>query len=516
VLELAVRERGAAGILFDGMKAGGRSELDLPDARQYTSFWWAGGCRPDGWGFVLSPRQGRKLRARLADGKPVRVRADVRCRFYDGELEVVEAFIPGTTDEEVLLVSHLCHPQPGAHDNASGAAALLEAAVTLSRLIVEDPRQPVLARPGGAEGRLPRPARGIRFLWLPEMTGSYAWLAERQADVQRGRWIAGLNLDMVGADQSQTGSIWQLVGLPQAGSAFADHLLSWLRQPFLEGQRFEDSSFSAGSDHYILSDPTVGIPTPMLLQWPDKFYHTSADTPDRVSPDSLGRSGALAAVYAFWLATAGPAEARWLGHLMVTRFTAQAAKEAVAVVETVRAAEDVPTQAKTWTQYRRRSAFLADRMAVALGTLLRLDPRLGEAVAAWRAEVAEIAAREAAWAEEILGADKPVEAPAADEPWRAEAEKLVPRRLFPGPVDLGMVLQTKPKELRVAYWQIEDSADHPVHDETALLQYWADGRRTVAEVADLVGLETGKPTGGLALRFFKLLAETGLLDIEVA
>jgi hypothetical protein len=79
-----------------------------------------------------------------------------------------------------------------------------------------------------------------------------------------------------------------------------------------------------------------------------------------------------------------------------------------------------------------------------------------------------------------------------------------------------MVLQTKPKELRVAYWQIEDSADHPVHDETALLQYWADGRRTVAEVADLVGLETGKPTGGLALRFFKLLAETGLLDIEVA
>lgn len=508
VLELAVRERGAAGILFDGMKAGGRSDLDLPDARQYTSFWWAGGCRPDGWGFVLSPRQGRKLRSRLAEGKPVRVRAEVRSRFYDGGLEVVEAVIPGATQEEVLLVGHLCHPRPGAHDNASGAAALLEAAATLSRLI--------------AEGRLPgppitggRPTRGIRFLWVPEMTGSYAWLAEHQADVERGRWIAGLNLDMVGADQNQTGSVWQLVNLPQAASAFADHLLSWLRQPFLEGQRFEDAPFSAGSDHYILSDPTVGIPTPMLLQWPDKFYHTSADTPDRVSPDSLGRSGALAATYAFWLAMAGPAEARWLGHLMVTRFAAQAAREAVAAVEAVRTAEDQPTKVKAWRHYRRRSAFLAGRMAIALGTLQRLDPHLGESVTAWRAEVAETAAREAAWAEEILGPDRPAETPpATDEQWRAEAEKLVPRRLFPGPADLGMALQSRPRELREAYWQLEDSAGRPVHDEAALLQYWADGRRTVAEIADLVELETGKPAGDLALRFFRLLAQIGLVQYE--
>jgi len=43
----------------------------------------------------------------------------------------------------------------------------------------------------------------------------------------------------------------------------------------------------------------------MLIQWPDAYYHTSADTPDKVSPDSLGRNGALAAAYAYWLATPG-------------------------------------------------------------------------------------------------------------------------------------------------------------------------------------------------------------------
>ncbi len=68
-------------------------------------------------------------------------------------------------------MSHLCHPQPGAHDNGSGAAALIETAATLARLI--------------AEGSLPQPRRGIRFLWPPEMTGTFAWLAEHEADAQR-------------------------------------------------------------------------------------------------------------------------------------------------------------------------------------------------------------------------------------------------------------------------------------------------------------------------------------------
>ncbi len=251
VAAVAVSQLGAAGILCDGMKAGGRSELDLPDARQYTSFWWAGFSTPDAWGFVLSPRQGRDLRARLAKGETVRVRADIDSRFYAGSFEVVDAFIPGSDPAagEILLVSHLCHPRPGAHDNGSGAAALIEVAATLARLI--------------QTAACTQPRRGIRCLWPPEMTGTFAWLAEHEAGIKAGRWLAGLNLDMVGADQCQTGSVWELGSLPLAGASFADHLLSWLREPFLDGQRHCETPFSAGSDHYILSDPTVGIPTPM-------------------------------------------------------------------------------------------------------------------------------------------------------------------------------------------------------------------------------------------------------------
>jgi hypothetical protein len=498
VAELAVRERGAAGILFDGMNAGGRTDLDLPDARQYTSFWWAGATPPDAWGFVISPRQGRRLRARLAEGKPVRVQAAIASRFYAGSFEVVDAFIPGATDEEVLLVSHLCHPVPGAHDNGSGAGALIETAVTLARLITE--------------GKLPPPERGIRFLWPPEMTGTYAWLAEHEADVHRGRWIAGLNLDMVGANQRQTGSAWQLVRLPQAGVAFADHLLSWLREPFVADQRVEETPFSAGSDHYILADPSVGIPAPMLIQWPDAFYHTSADTPDKVNPESLAGSGALAAVYAYWLATAGPAEARWLAHLMVSRFARQASQDAIAAVESGRAG-DAAARSQAWADYHRRVAFGFGRVHAALSSLRRLDPTLNEEITGWGTDVANITNREDEWVRVTLGVDDRHMPPPVSEAWRLEAARLYPRRLHPGPIDLSMVLQTMAPELRHAFWKLSDETGSTLYDRAALMQYWADGTHSVADIAFRVAFETHTAVSEVTLKYFRLLAQTGLVEL---
>jgi hypothetical protein len=502
VAELAIREHGAAGILFDGMAAGGRTELDLPDARQYTSFWWAGAAQPFGWGFVLSPRQGHGLRATLAAGKPVRVRASIRSRIYPGTIEVVEAFIPGAPRaSEILMVSHLCHPRPSANDNASGAAALLEAAATLARLI--------------SQGALPAPSRGIRFIWVPEMTGTLAWLAAQEAEVRSGRWLAGLNLDMVGADQCQTKGISEFVSLPAAGASFADHLLNWLSESFGDSNWRKEAAFASGSDHYILSDPSVGIPTPMINDWPDKFYHTSADTPDKVSPAALARNGALAALYAYWLAAAGPADAAWLSHLMSSRFATRAGHEAAAAAESLRAAGDAAARARIWTGYRRTSAFRAERMDVALASLSRLGSEPA-ALAAARTRVAEAAAAEENYVRSLLSAEEArIEPPAEDAAWRAEAATLIPRRPIPGPIDVGMALQADSPALRPTYWQLYDEADEVLHVGASLLQYWADGQHAITEIADLVELELGQPIGEVALRYFKLLAAAGLVEWAV-
>ncbi len=566
VAALAVSQFGAAGVLFDGMRAGGRSELDLPDARQYSSFWWGGLATPDAWGFALSPRQGQRLRGLLANGKPVRVAASVTSRFYPGSFEVVDAFLPGADPAagEILLVSHLCHPRPGAHDNGSGAAALIEAAITLARLI--------------ADGSLAQPRRGIRCLWPPEMTGTFAWLAEqgnlgslgnlgnsvaggrgqeaggrsqeaneakeastvtlsgstgqnasrrdtseesRPGDraawpkiAQTNRWLAGLNLDMVGADQCRTGSVWELVSLPQAGASFADHLLSWLRGPFLDGQRHRETPFSAGSDHYILSDPTVGIPAPMLIQWPDIFYHTSADTPDKVSPDSLARSGALAAAYACWLAAAGAAEAAWLGHVMVSRHGASASKRAATAVEAVRCAADAAAAGRAWARYRRESAFRAERMAAALADLARIDASITGDLPVLRARIAAAEADELAWAQAQIAAVPLADPPPDEAPWRAEAVALSPRRLHPGPIDVSQALQADRPDLLPAYRALSTRAGDALHDQSAIWQYWADGRHTVVEIADLAALETGSEPNDVPLAYFKLLADAGLVALE--
>ena len=87
---------------------------------------------------------------------------------------------------------------------------------------------------------------------------------------------------------------------------------------------------------------------------------------------------------------------------------------------------------------------------------------------------------------------------------------MTPRRLMPGPIDVAMALRPAPA-LLPAYWQLNDDAGPALHDGDALLQYWADGHHTVAEIADRVEWETGKPVGEVALRYFRLLAEAALV-----
>ncbi|MGC9336308.1 MAG: hypothetical protein ACP5JJ_19370, partial [Anaerolineae bacterium] len=68
-------------------------------------------------------------------------------------------------------------------------------------------------------------------LWVPEIHGTVAYLAGREGDL--GRIVAGLNLDMVGEDQDQTGSSWLIERPPDPAASFAPDLLVWLREEML-------------------------------------------------------------------------------------------------------------------------------------------------------------------------------------------------------------------------------------------------------------------------------------------
>ncbi len=524
VRQLAVEQHGAIGILFDGMTEVPpvREAMDLPDARQYTSFWWRGSPEEKQcFGFVLSPREGevlrRLIRKRSAKNEPpVKVRADVDSEFLDGQIEIVTALIPGSIPETVIIVSHLCHPQPSANDNASGAAANLEVARTLQQLITD--------------GILPQPQRNIRFLWMPEMTGSYAYLARHEDLIPN--LVAGLNLDMVGEDQSQTGSVLTIERPPEASASFTPDLLEWLQESVLNDfqpfdgigqyslQRFTTVGFSGGSDHYVFSDPSVGIPMPMLNQWPDKFYHTSADTLDKVDPDSLARVGTIAAAYAYFIASVDADKVTWLAHEMLVRFRKRVSSLVQAYVTAIAIGADNDMSVKDQATLEQRTAFWLDRHRVALQGLIRLGGSSRSLSDMLYYDAARFVNRELERARRITSqvsvsptSGQGSESDLGPDEWEQQAAKMIPSRKYRGPASLlGGGLAKLPLQERSAWFNLTHSQKAGRFTIPALAEYWADGRRTALDIVDLVEMETDVRDPELVVSWFILLQRLELLE----
>ncbi len=98
----------------------------------------------------------------------------------------MHAEIPGdgSTTQEVAISGHLYEGviKQGANDDNSGCALTLEIGRAYLKLI--------------AEGKLPRPKRTINFQWVPEISGTNAYL---NAHPDKAKNIIGtLNFDMEG------------------------------------------------------------------------------------------------------------------------------------------------------------------------------------------------------------------------------------------------------------------------------------------------------------------------------
>jgi len=474
---LAVEKGGAVGIIYDGIKELPSLERRLDNALQYTSFWWYGGERKC-FGFVLSPQEGKRLRRSIKRGSVAKVRAEVISRFWDGSLEVDSALLPGESDEEVVVVAHLCHPQWSANDNASGSATLLEVARTLHRLTLR--------------GRLKKPRRSIRFLLVPELTGTYAYLVAHEERLPK--MIAGLNLDMVGESQELCGSTLVVERLPGSTSAFSGDLLERLLEAVANaGVRYGSTPFSGGSDHIILSDPTVGIPSPLLIQWPDRFYHTSLDTQDKVDPQMLARVGKVAGTYAYFLALAGREEATWLAWEIVTRF-----KE--------RLVRLVQEERRAGRELVRKVGRLQNQGILGLRSLRRLaDIELK----GFESELSSFTQRE----KKVPGLRSQEEVRPTENEWEEEARRLVPRRLYKGPIPVTPYLRRLGSKERERWWRLEHRYGNALWYLLPLTLYWSDGERTLHEIVDLVEMERGKRAAELLVTYCRTLSDLDLLHL---
>jgi len=223
---------------------------DQPGLIPYRTTYYA-----DSWGFCMT----NETAAALPEG---RYRAVVRSRLEPGELVWGEYVHEGTTDHEVLLTTHICHPWL-ANDNCSGLAVL----TTLAALL------------RGRKTRLT-----YRFLFAPGTIGALCWLSRNEHRLDR--IVAGLSLSCLGDAGGPT------YKRSRRGNTTVDRAAVLALSENFPEATIEDFS-PYGYDERQYCSPGFDLPFGSLQRsrW-GKFpeYHTSADDLDFIKPAELERS----------------------------------------------------------------------------------------------------------------------------------------------------------------------------------------------------------------------------------
>jgi len=533
VHQQAVYKFGAAGVITDTLAyeiKNVRESVDIPDAHSYQSIW------PDAdvldkvkFGFSLSKRQGNHLRKLLQEKKTVRLQAKVHAKLFPSNLDIVTATIQGssTPKEEVFLIAHLCHPQPSANDNASGSGLLIEIARTIKTLIETK--------------KIPRPKRTIRFMWVPETSGSVAYLFNHQDWISQ--LIAGINLDMVGENQEICRSILTLDSTPDSLPSYLNDLLLGLMEESVKefdiGTQFGSSStfryavnaHTGGSDHHEFVDSTIGVPCVMMLQWPDMFYHTSMDTIDKVSSDSLKRVGWITTVAILILANAGIEEAMLFANQTCSRGVArieEAQREAIQTLYEKKSDPNVKknkkplakTLVKTTSDFKDKIEHIAWREKLAVSSAKRLakspelDSRIQkhvEDIEHSRKRALSTIEKSLSFSAKTLGLTLPVEIEETEA--EKQAKTIVPKRLFKGTLDPETFKKLLGEE-EFRWYEDMAQKDNKFPIKRAEIINFMNGKRNLHDIVKAVLAEYTDVSVEHALKLIKDLEKAKLISLH--
>ncbi|HHX39378.1 MAG TPA: DUF4910 domain-containing protein [Armatimonadetes bacterium] len=499
-VEAAARKAGALGVISDCISPPWlvqyppvREPEDAPDLVMWSIFSGRRDDRPL-FGFNLSVRQGRRLRRLIEQSsEPVRLHAEVRAELVEGSSDFLHATIPGTdlAEEEIWVLAHLS--EPGARDNASGCCLSVELARTLAALI--------------ARGVLPPPRRTIRFMHAVEVHGFLPFIDANRDRLGR-QVVAGLCLDSVGQDLVRGGGFLVLYRSPEQNASFVDGLMETLLGAVAAepAGRFSHDNYATfpwriapfwGNDAFI-SDGFFDIPTPQLSTWPDRYYHSSHDTPDRMSANTLGRVGAAAGSFLYLLARAGAAEARWFGLLAADDWKRRICR---AVTDEVTAAlsEPNPEAAGHLLASVRHLGLQARDAVMQAARFAPGDAGASEALHALADDLSAFAEREAIGGARLLDPTMEVARPAASA--GAPGGEIVARRRrwhAPSPKTLSPASQERLAALG---------------PNAARIWAWINGRRTAREIEERLRHGGPVPLEGI-VEYLRVMSAEGAVEIH--
>ncbi len=275
--------------------------------------------KPARFAFQVPPRDGEYLRRRLLAGQKITVKAQVSAEMRKADLQDVVWHIPGSDPNagEVIFSAHLFEGfiKQGGNDDISGCAVVMEIARTLNRLI--------------KEGRIPQPKRTIRFVIGPEYAGTGPWVKANKSLMEKT--LCNINLDMVGLWLSKSQSFMCLMRTTFGNPHYINDVMENYYRYVGEGNReriqlrsnfypvpqrivaptgadepfyYSIETHYGASDHEVFNDWGVQVPGVMMIDWPDRWYHTSGDHVDKTDPTQLKRVTIIGAAAAYTIASA--------------------------------------------------------------------------------------------------------------------------------------------------------------------------------------------------------------------
>lgn len=323
--QLAVEKFGAKGIIAC---ASSHPEFDR-DQLGWNSIRVGEKDKP-AFAFMVSERTYYDLKQMLDRKTRVKIRAVVKSQMVPYREEMAMGWIKGTdkAEQELVLTGHLFEglSKQGANDDASGCVAILEAGRVIKKLV--------------ADGKIPPLKRSIRFLFVPEISGTMAYI-KKYPEVAK-KFYANLNEDMVGEALVKNLSAFRLETSPYSLPSYLNDVVASFVEWMGASQRISQDTgwkyyevlspagsrdpfyytidrFSGGSDHIVFVDGSVRVPAVMFICWPDMWYHTSGDLPDKSDSTQLKRVVTLTVASAIFLSNAGPKEASLMLNEIATR-----------------------------------------------------------------------------------------------------------------------------------------------------------------------------------------------------
>jgi len=220
----------------------------------------------------ISLEEGQDLLDLMAGGL-VTVHLAVDTEAYDSTSQNIIGTLEGLQPEQgiVYIGGHYdsVSAGPGANDDASGVAGVLEAARVLT-----------------TKGH--RTKATLKFIAFGSeetgLDGSYNYVVENEEEVST-MGIGMINLDMIAV-----GDTLLIGNIGWGGPALNDYTMAKAEAMGIEP--WEPFTAGTNSDHTYFE--MVGVPCTFLQQSPDPWYHTAEDTPDKINVDILEENIELA------------------------------------------------------------------------------------------------------------------------------------------------------------------------------------------------------------------------------